>query len=102
MHCLRDAVEYGTLGYCEQCRAWYLEEGEEEQGVYHYCTTKDTEPERCNEFVQSLIIKPAEIQEGKEIPMIDTTIANIRKADQICANCGNKNFVISEKYLSEE
>ncbi len=95
MCCLRDVVvEYGPLGYCKQCKIWYKEEGEEVQGVYDYCTTKNSEPERCNEFVQSLIIRPAEIQEGEEIPIVNTTIANMRQADQICAECGNKNFVL--------
>ncbi len=94
MCCLKDVVECGPLGYCEQCRTWYTEEGEEVQSVFDYCTTKNSEPERCNEFVQSLIIRPAEIQEGEEIPIVDTTIANIHQADQICAECGNKNFVL--------
>jgi len=94
MHCLRDVVEYGPLGYCKQCRVWYKEEGKEMQGVYDYCTTKNSEPERCKEFIQSLIFQSVEIQEGEEIPIVDTTIANMCQADQICAECENKNFIL--------
>ena len=94
MHCLNDVVEYGPLGYCEQCRAWYKEEGEEVQGVFDYCTTKDTDPERCNELIQSLIPRPVEIQDGEEIPIVDSTLDNMRRADQICAECENKNVIL--------
>ena len=94
MHCLKDVEEYGPLGYCEQCKVWYKEEGEKVQGVYDYCTTKNSEPERCNEFIQSLIRGKGKIQEGEEIPIADTTLDNMRRADQICAACENKNFVL--------
>lgn len=94
MHCLRDVVEYGHLGYCEHCRIWYEAESEEINGVYLFCTTKDSEPERCDDFVQSLLMRPSEISPGENIPIVNTTLDNIRRADQICAACENKNFVL--------
>lgn len=94
IHCLKDAVEYGPLSYCKQCKVWYEDEGEEINGVYLHCTTKGPDPEKCNDFVQSLIMRPVEIQEGEEIPIADTTMDNIRRADEICAACENKNFVM--------
>lgn len=93
-HCSRDIVEYKPLGYCENCKAWYKEEGEEEEGVYFYCTTKDTDPENCNKFVQSLIMRAGKAPDGKNMPHPDITIGNVRLADKICAACKNKNFVL--------
>lgn len=94
MHCLQDVIEYGPLGYCERCNAWYKEEGEEIYGVYEYCTTKDSDPERCNEFIQNLIMRVEEVPDGEDIPIAEITLDNMRRADQIYAECENKNFIL--------
>lgn len=93
-HCLEDLVEYGPLGYCPRCGVWYKEEGVEELGVYEYCTTKDSDPELCDDFIRSLDFRPVETPGGEDIPIVNTTIANMRRADKICAECENKNFVL--------
>jgi len=93
MYCLRDVVKFGPLGYCKQCSAWYKEEGKAVEGVYEYCTTKDIEPEKCNEFVQNLIMRPRKAPDGGEIHIVQTGITQIREADTICAACEAKNFI---------
>lgn len=92
--CLGDAMEYGPLGYCEKCKAWYKEEGKEEAGVYEYCITNDTEPENCNDFVQSLNMRVEKVPDGKETPIAVIGLDKIWQADRICAACENKNFVL--------
>jgi len=34
-----------------------------------------------------------ELPESGEIPIAPTSMTNVRKADKICASCGNKHFV---------
>lgn len=92
IHCLKDIVDYGPLGYCAQCSVWYKAEGKEIEGIYMLCSTKDDEPEKCNEFVQSLIMRVEEVPESGEITIVPTTLKNIYKADKICAFCETKHF----------
>ena len=94
MYCLQDVEEYGPLGYCERCRVWYRKEGEEIQAVYRNCITAKSAPERCNEFVQSLLMRGEELPDSGEIPLPNITLNNIHRADMICAACENKNFVL--------
>ncbi len=92
-HCLKDVTQYGTLGHCAQCSVWYKAEGEEIEAVYMHCSNKN-DPEKCDPFVQDLLMISKEIPEGGEIPIAQTTLTNIRKADKICASCANKHFEI--------
>lgn len=79
--------------YCEGCSVWYNVEGEEVEGIYEFCSTKDDAPELCNSFINSLLIRVEEVPPGGEIPIAQTTLTNIKKADKICASCKHKNFV---------
>jgi len=92
--CLQDIAQYGPLGYCESCGLWYKEEGEKVDGVYEFCSTKDNDPELCDSFVRSLLMRVEEVPEGEEIPIAPTTLDNIRQADRICASCEAKNFLV--------
>ena len=92
-HCLKDVTLYDPLGYCAQCNVWYKAEGEEIEGVYMLCSTKKDNPEKCNPFVQSLLIRHEEVPDGEGIPIAPTSMTNSRKADKVCVSCPNKHFV---------
>ena len=93
-HCLKDVTQDGPLGYCAQCSVWYKAEGEEIEGVYMFCSTKDDNPEKCDPFVQSLLMRGEELPVSGEIPIAPTSMTNARKADKICVSCENKHFVL--------
>ena len=95
-HCLKDVTQNDPLGYCAQCSAWYKAEGEEIIGVYMLCSTKDDNPEKCDPFVQSLLTRMEELQEGEGPPIAPTGLNNSRKADKICVSCANKHFVLTK------
>jgi hypothetical protein len=95
-HCLKDVTLDDPFGYCAQCSAWYEAEGEEIIGVYMHCSTKDDDPEKCDPFVQSLLMRHEELPESGEIPIAPTGLNNSRKADKICASCANKNFDLTK------
>lgn len=92
-HCLKDVTQYGTLGYCAQCGEWYKAEGVEIEGVYTLCSTKDDAPEKCDPFVQSLLMKGEELPKSVGLPIAPTSMSNIHKADKICVSCANKHFI---------
>lgn len=92
-HCHQDVTQYGTLGYCAQCSEWYKAEGVEIEGVYMLCSTKDNDPEKCDPFVQSLLMKVEELPESVGPPIAPTSMTNLRKADKICVSCVTKHFV---------
>jgi hypothetical protein len=93
-HCLKDVTQHDPLGYCTQCNVWYKAEGEEIEGVYMLCSTKDNNPEQCDPFVQSLLMGMEELPESGEMPIAPTSMTNFRKADKICVSCANKHFVL--------
>lgn len=93
-NCLRDVTQYGPLGYCAQCSVWYKAEGEEIEGVYMLCSTKDDNPEKCDPFVQGLLMRVEELPKSGEIPIALTSMTNVRKADKICVSCENKHIVL--------
>jgi len=95
-HCLEDVAQHDPLGYCAQCNAWYKAEGEEIIGVYMLCSTKDDDPEKCDPFVQSLLMRMEELQDSEPIPIAPTGLTNSRKADKICVSCANKHFVLTK------
>ncbi len=95
-HCLKDVTQYDPFGYCTQCSVWYKADGEEISGVYMHCSTKDDNPEKCDPFVQSLIMKVEELPDSGAIPIAPTSMTNFRKADKICASCANKHFVLTK------
>jgi len=93
-YCFQDLIEHEPFFYCNRCNIWYEVKGKElEDGVYYYCDTKDNEPEKCNQVIQDLIIKSHENKDGEDIPIANTGITQVKKADEICASCSSKNFV---------
>lgn len=95
-HCSKPTKQYGLLDYCPRCQKWF-KNGEEVDGVFDYCKTKDTNPEECNDFIQNQIILRGTIKKNGELlaknpPGID----KISDADKICAACDKYDFVLDE------
>jgi len=96
-YCGQPTKQYGPLDYCINCQKWFKDR-KEEDGVFNYCKTKDTNPEKCNSFIQENLIMNGmrKLKEGEKPPIANTTLNTIYKADKICAACENYNFVLNE------
>jgi len=95
LYCGKPTKQYGLLSYCDNCMQWYKDD-KKESAVYFYCKTKDENPDKCDSFILSQIIRPAIKKNGESLFKDSPDIDKIRMADKICAACENYNFVLNE------
>lgn len=105
--CLRKQMEFfdfvvndekKKLWHCKDCGIsfWFKDDNYKKvEGLAFLCKTRRFNPENCDEFVLKVFGSPYDnlsTEPSGEIKILQTGIANMRKAGDICAGCQHKNF----------